>query len=279
IDVMELADARQFRCDRQTCGKSFKRNFELQRHYRYHTNNKQYFCVIPGCNKSFVESYSLTIHIRTHTGEKPHQCNQCKKKFSDPSTLAKHRKIHTDVRSHNCHVCRRSFTRKYGLLKHQRSYQGDSHLSELDDSETSELENSGFPSTPQHSGRTRMQQAVEPPHSLIQTGLPVHQTYAQPSSQQHNSLPIQQAYAQSHNLSHDHHFSGPILNQPQPWVTDLPPYTLNYVPGEISPGAATLTPIETYEPSYQFGTYISHASDPSPYSSAPRSSPVSQAPH
>ncbi|KAJ4161651.1 uncharacterized protein LMH87_007678 [Akanthomyces muscarius] len=102
---------------------SFKRNSDLQRHYRIHTNERPYPCSIPGCEKSFIQRSALIIHIRTHTGEKPHECPDCGKRFSDSSSRARHRRVHTGKRPYKCELedCTKSFCRKNTMMKHQRS--------------------------------------------------------------------------------------------------------------------------------------------------------------
>ena len=64
---------------------SFKRNSDLTRHYRVHTQERPYRCPVTGCGKGFIQRSALTVHIRTHTGERPHVCNQdgCHKAFAD----------------------------------------------------------------------------------------------------------------------------------------------------------------------------------------------------
>ena len=69
------------------------------------------------------------------------------------------------------------------MVKHRhRSHPQATHLSESDGSDVSESERVQIPSTPQKLGQIHWQQNVEHPHSLIQTGPQLHQTWSLMSS-------------------------------------------------------------------------------------------------
>ncbi|CAG8957927.1 hypothetical protein HYFRA_00000269 [Hymenoscyphus fraxineus] len=305
MDVMELVEnepnARPFQCDWQTCTKSFNRKSDLQRHYRIHTNERPYSCMTPGCGKSFIQRSALTVHIRTHTGEKPHQCQHigCGKRFSDSSSLARHRRIHTGKRPYKCahEGCLKSFCRKTTMVKHQRrSHQRGVHSSEMEDGETSDSDSGESPSTPQHPGQVHWPQAVGVSHhSVMPHGAQIHRahSFADFGHHQINEYPLPPNYgAHRHSLSGGPQYgNGSIPEQhahPNPMMhraPSLPAHASYYVPEQNNPGVATLNtnppPIQTYGIPRQPLEHSHEAlqSSPSSYSSASRSSPVSQDPY
>uniref|UniRef100_A0A3Q1H522 C2H2-type domain-containing protein n=1 Tax=Acanthochromis polyacanthus TaxID=80966 RepID=A0A3Q1H522_9TELE len=108
-------------CD--VCGRVFKYNHHLRKHYtvhtgvkplhhtEIHTTEKRYSCKT--CGKSFAHKCSLTIHMRIHTGDKPHICNTCGKCFSRSDHLSHHIRTHTEEKPYPCNTGGKRFR---GLL-------------------------------------------------------------------------------------------------------------------------------------------------------------------
>ncbi|KAI1115436.1 hypothetical protein F5Y14DRAFT_129453 [Nemania sp. NC0429] len=257
MELLELVDnepaARPFRCDWESCGKSFNRKSDLQRHYRIHTNDRPYECTIPGCNKSFIQRSALTVHIRTHTGEKPHKCQHlgCGKRFSDSSSLARHRRIHTGKRPYRCahDGCFKSFCRKTTMVKHQRrSHQKGMPLSELDDC-TSDSDGGESPTTP-----TR--ELSWTPLPQVMPGDPLHRSTAYAEFSQHlEEYGSEAQHDHRHSIStadtHDYQ-STPILDQHGSiqMVTRMQiPSNAYYVTEQSNPAVATMNaiPIQQYQ--------------------------------
>ncbi|XP_015237172.1 PREDICTED: zinc finger protein 691-like [Cyprinodon variegatus] len=107
-------------CD--ICGRSFKRRYNMKRHYTSHTGEKPFLCQT--CGKGFSTMGSLEYHIRTHTGERPFPCQICKKGFSSMSNLKDHIRTHTGERPFSCGTCGKRFSKVYNLNVHIKTHKG-----------------------------------------------------------------------------------------------------------------------------------------------------------
>jgi uncharacterized Zn-finger protein len=88
LDLIESEPAtRPYKCDWESCPKSFYRKADLERHYQVlHINEHPYACNTPGCDKRFIQRSALTVHMQTHRNLKPYQCQHCEKCFTTVSS-------------------------------------------------------------------------------------------------------------------------------------------------------------------------------------------------
>ncbi|KAH7118272.1 hypothetical protein B0J13DRAFT_590137 [Dactylonectria estremocensis] len=308
MELLELVEnepaARPFRCDWQSCTKSFNRKSDLQRHYRIHTNERPYPCSTPGCGKSFIQRSALTVHIRTHTGEKPHQCRHigCGKCFSDSSSLARHRRLHTGKRPYKCghNGCLKSFCRKTTMVKHQRrSHQQGLNPNDILDDYLSDSDSDESPPTPRTSAMTWSPQDMIPVNSMPQGSLQLASSFPEFGQQMHAYPFQQQEYVGRHAIPYSvpPEFHAQAVAEQQtgmhmlhrPASTPRPAY---YVTDQSNPGIAKMStnPIQhqyqlaqpqvdrsslemLYPPS---GIATSIQSSPSTFSAASVQSPLMQ---
>ncbi|EJW74462.1 hypothetical protein WUBG_14629, partial [Wuchereria bancrofti] len=66
----------------EVCSKTFKKKFELIRHYVVHTKERRFVCEI--CGKRFSQKASLGQHALTHNAStaQNHKCSLCDATFS-----------------------------------------------------------------------------------------------------------------------------------------------------------------------------------------------------
>ncbi|XP_026005116.1 uncharacterized protein LOC143413501 isoform X1 [Maylandia zebra] len=107
-------------CD--VCGKAFKYDYIMRRHYRVHTGERPFSCKM--CGKTFISASSLLKHTKTHSGVKPFCCTTCGKRFSYNSDLLKHTRSHTGEKPYHCATCGKVFGYSSSLLTHMRMHTG-----------------------------------------------------------------------------------------------------------------------------------------------------------
>lgn len=86
--VKELPD-KLFECQYHSCGKIFKRRYNIRSHIQTHLEDRPYVCDFEGCDKAFVRNHDLVRHKKSHA-EKCYAC-PCGKKFNREDALIVHR--------------------------------------------------------------------------------------------------------------------------------------------------------------------------------------------
>ncbi|KAL3989139.1 hypothetical protein ACER0C_013457 [Sarotherodon galilaeus] len=113
--------SKSLKCD--VCGKAFKFNYLMKRHYTIHTGERPFACTV--CGKMFRCSSFLGKHLRTHSDVKPYTCITCGKRFGYNSDLVKHTRIHTGVKPYQCKTCGKWFRCNSHLREHIRIHTGE----------------------------------------------------------------------------------------------------------------------------------------------------------
>ncbi|KAM3722404.1 Zinc finger protein [Dirofilaria immitis] len=109
----------------EACGKTFRKKFELMRHYVVHTKERRFVCEI--CGKRFSQKASLGQHTLIHNAStaQSHKCSFCDATFSQAGNLRRHVKLlhPPDAASHTvfrCLKCTCVFTSLQPLQVHAR---------------------------------------------------------------------------------------------------------------------------------------------------------------
>ena len=88
-----------YKCPREGCGATFKRNDRLLAHLHMHDGTQPYQCTFPGCGKAFAERHNLKIHMKIHSDERPYSCKYgCGKTFRSKGNIEDHERRHINDR-------------------------------------------------------------------------------------------------------------------------------------------------------------------------------------
>lgn len=111
-----------YRCD--TCGESFKKNFQLKRHIAdAHLHTKPCPCPTVGCGMSFAYQSILDKHIaRVHDETKRYSCgmDDCDAEFSKWSGLQAHIK---DLHKLKCKYCNKAYSEPAAYKLHLETHE------------------------------------------------------------------------------------------------------------------------------------------------------------
>ena len=118
IDELNSYNAqRRFLCN--TCGKVFRKPFNLHVHMKRHTKEMPYACNI--CGKRFLDKASCKYHTATHSSVKPYKCSTCGKGFKTRHQCNHHKVLHMGNMAIKCSLCGRVCVSKYNLKMHMLS--------------------------------------------------------------------------------------------------------------------------------------------------------------
>ena len=109
IDSIKEGERRPRKHSCHICGKLFVAKSQLIRHTDYHEKNFTHFCSYGDCRKGFVEMHALQKHARFHSEERPFRCTTCGRRFKDNYHLKTHTRVHTGETPYHCLKCGKRF--------------------------------------------------------------------------------------------------------------------------------------------------------------------------
>ncbi|MDP0589521.1 MAG: C2H2-type zinc finger protein [Candidatus Endonucleobacter bathymodioli] len=117
IDSARSSSKVIYKCE--VCGKVLSTNGSLKFHVGAHFNKDRSFtCTLDGCGKSFKRQYYLNRHMVCHDDRRCYQCPECGKKHVSSSNLQGHMVVHTGERPYKCDLCGKSFPRRHSMVRH-----------------------------------------------------------------------------------------------------------------------------------------------------------------
>ena len=113
----------RYRCDFESCEKSFCSKLLLTCHMRMHEGILPYMCF--KCVECFTFKRSVILHIREHTKKylKLLICNTCGSCYDRKCSLIMHRRAHLRDMPFHCGVCGKSFDYERSLIAHQSTHE------------------------------------------------------------------------------------------------------------------------------------------------------------
>lgn len=90
---------KEFKCEVESCNKTYKSKYNLERHVEIvHQNFKRFQCEV--CSKQLSSKQNLDEHYYTHSKVKSYKCTEigCSETFGQRSRLSHHKKFHEHLR-------------------------------------------------------------------------------------------------------------------------------------------------------------------------------------
>jgi len=122
--LLRHSDVTPFICGVLNCGKGFKREKTLIKHFQLiHEGVKDEFLCVH-CGQQFMSQTGLRTHISIHTGQdyvkRNIKCEVCNKGFRCQADLKTHSVVHTKAKPYSCDwpQCGQSFSQKASLKDH-----------------------------------------------------------------------------------------------------------------------------------------------------------------
>ncbi|XP_022920215.1 zinc finger protein draculin-like isoform X14 [Onthophagus taurus] len=106
----------------QLCGKSYKKNYELQLHKERHFKKKTIPCGV--CGKMLSSDITLKKHmIACHLKEHPFKCDQCDKGYLSEAALDNHKKTAHDGVVYKCDQCEKIYKWPQAYKNHVKTHE------------------------------------------------------------------------------------------------------------------------------------------------------------
>jgi len=110
------SDKRMYACHSGSCGKSFKRKIDLNRHMLIHRQAKPYSCTV--CGKHFRQIAQLSQHVHVHSAIRLFQCKNCSLLFKTKQQRETHELVHAAEKPFKCPRCDLRCTQKANAVNH-----------------------------------------------------------------------------------------------------------------------------------------------------------------
>ena len=121
--MLRHSDEKPFICGVESCGRKFKREKTLVKHFKliHEGIKEELLCV--HCGAQFRSQSGLKAHLSIHTGQQTVKrdvpCTQCDKIFRCKADLDSHMVVHSKAKPFSCNRCNQSFSQKASLKDHE----------------------------------------------------------------------------------------------------------------------------------------------------------------